>query len=217
MSGNDFLLHNTILRTDMENMIARIIAYSTAAITVGFCVGLGIRWGIKANRREKQYPRKIGYLDNGFVYHDFLEDTRVRWSDIKKVEAKIETHNTHAGKYTRGKTKNNIVIHVTTSQTSFSIFPEDFENVNFDEFVTTLEQRVHLTNPQFMGIDGDTERFRRALKAQQLQVDASVEAEEKEFDRRFELRLAALGHPASPAERITIVKELQREMKKEKH
>jgi hypothetical protein len=200
----------------MENTIAGIIAYSTAAITVTLCVGLGTWWGIKANRREKQYPRKIDYLDNGFVYHDFLEDIRVRWSDIKKVAAIIETHNTYAGKHTRGKTKNHVVIHVTTSQTSFSIFPEDFENVNFDEFVTTLEQRVHSTNPQFMGIDGDTERFRRALKEQQPQVDTSVEAEEKEFDRRFEMRITALGHPVTTKERIVIVKELQREMKKER-
>ena len=200
----------------MENTIARIIAYSTAGITVGLCVGLGIRWGIRANRREKQYIRKIDYLEDGFVYHDFLEDTQVRWNDIKKVEAKIETHNTYTGKYTRGKTKKNIVLHIITGQTDFSIFPEDFENVNFDEFVTTLEQQVHSTNPQFLGIGGDTERFRRALKVQQPKVDASVEAEEKEFDRRFEIRIAALGHPASPKERITIAKELQREMKKEK-
>ena len=208
------MLQDAILRTGMENTIARIISYSTAAITVGFCVGLGIWWGIRANRREKQYLRKIDYLDDGLVYHDFLEDIQVRWSDIQKVEAKIETHNAYAGKYTRGKTKNNIVIHVTTSQTSFSVFPEDFENVNFDEFVTTLEQRVHSTNPQFMGLGGDTERFRRALKVQEPQVDASVEAEEEEFDRRFEIRIAALGHPASSRERMTIVKELQREMKK---
>ncbi|MBP1711764.1 MAG: hypothetical protein H6Q49_1966 [Deltaproteobacteria bacterium] len=200
----------------MENTIAGIIAYSTAAITVALCVGLGTWWGIKANRREKQYPRKIDYLDDGFVYHDFLEDTQVRWSDIEKVEAKIETHNTSTGKYSRGKTTNNLVIHIKTTQTSFSIFPEDFENVNFNEFVSTLEQRVHSTNPQFMGIDGDTERFRRALKAQQPKVDASVEAEEKEFDRRFEMRTAALGHPVTTKERIAIVKELQREMKKER-
>lgn len=142
----------------------------------------------------------------------------MRWSDINEVEAKIETHNTYAGKYTPGKTKNNIVIHITTGQTDFSIFPEDFENVNFDEFVSILEQRVHSNNLQFMGITGDIERFCRALKTEQLQVDEleELEDEEKEFDRRFEIRIAALGHPASPKERITIAKELQREMKKEK-
>ncbi len=217
-SIDDLLIHDTILSIVMENTIARIIAYSTVGITVGLCVGLGTWWGFKASRREKQYPRKIDYLDDGFVYHDFLEDIRVRWSDINEVEAKIETHNTYAGKYTPGKTKNNIVIHITTGQTDFSIFPEDFENVNFDEFVSILEQRVHSNNLQFMGITGDIERFCRALKTEQLQVDEleELEDEEKEFDRRFEIRIAALGHPASPKERITIAKELQREMKKEK-
>jgi hypothetical protein len=200
----------------MENTIARIIAYSTVGITVGLCVGLGIRWGIRANLREKQYLRKIDYLEDGFVYHDFLEDTQVRWADIKKVEAKIETHNLYAGKYTRGRTKNNIVMNITTGQTDFSIFPEDFENVNFDKFVSTMEQQVHAINSQFMGITGDIEKFRSALKARRTEVDAIEEAQEKEFDRRFEIWIAALGHPASPKERITIAKELQREMKKEK-
>jgi hypothetical protein len=140
----------------------------------------------------------------------------VRWNDIKKVEAKIETHNTYAGKYSRGKTKKNFVIHVTANQTSFSIFPEDFENVNFDEFVSTLEQQVHSINSQFMGITGDTQRFRRAIEERLPKVDAEEEAEEKEFDRRYEIRISTLGHPASSSERITIVKELQREMEKEK-
>lgn len=215
-SIDDRFLHDTILSTGMENLIAKIIAYSTLAITVGFCVGLGIRWGIRANRREKQYLRKIDYLEDGFVYHDFLEDTQVRWADIKKVEAKIETHNTYAGKYTRGKTKNNIVINITTGQTDFSIFPEDFENVDFDKFVSTLERQVHAINSQFMGITGDIEKFCSALKARRTEVDATEEVQEKEFDRRFEIRIAALGHPATPKERITIAKELQREMKKEK-
>jgi len=77
--------------------------------------------------------------------------------------------------------------------------------------VSTFDQST------FIGLGGDTERFRRVLKVHEPQVDASLEAEEHEFDRRFEMRLAALGHPASRIERITIVKELQREMKKEKH
>jgi hypothetical protein len=147
-----------------------------------------------------------------------LSDTRVRWRDITSVVVKLETHTTYRGKYTRGKTSEYRVLDIATGRKSFAVFSEDFENVNFDEFVTTLERRVRGNNLQYQGIGGDVDKFRKDIQAllQEPEVYAEAEAEENEFDRRFEARLAALGRTATTKERIAIVKELQREIKKER-
>jgi len=127
-----------LLEEDMEDMIAKIIASATVVITVGLCVWFGIRTA----RRNRQYLRKIEYLDDGFVYHGMISDTRVRWRDITSVAVKLETHTAYRGKYTRGKTSEYRVLDIATGRKSFAVFSEDFENVNFDEFVTTLERMV---------------------------------------------------------------------------
>ena len=80
----------------------------------------------------------------------------------------------------------------------------------------TSSQRVRESNPQFQGICGDVDRFRKDIPSPEPEVDAEAEAEDKEFDRRFESRIAAVGRPASSKERRAIVKEVQREMKKER-
>jgi hypothetical protein len=196
----------------MEDMAANIIAYGTVFVTVGFCVWFGIRAGL----RSKRYPRKIEYIDDGFVYHDMLSDKRVRWRDITLAEVKLEMHRGASPKYGRAKTTKYRALDITAGRKSFVIFAEDFEKVNFDEFIAAIEQRVRESNPQFRGIGGEVDKFRKDIPSSEPEVDAGEEAAENELDRRIESRVAALGREASRKERIAIFREEQSKMDKER-
>ncbi len=163
----------------MEAKIAHIIAWSTVVLTVGGCVWFGIR----VAQRNKQYPRKIEYTEDGFIFHGPLGDTRVRWRDIASVEVKKETHRSYRGKYGRGGITEYLVLDVRTGRRSFAIFAEDFEQVDFDEFIALTEKRVRGNNPRFQGIRGDIGKFRGDIPSPgpEPEIDPDVAAEEKEL------------------------------------
>lgn len=191
----------------MEHVAANIIAGATVLITVGFFVWFGVR----AARRDKQYPLKIEYLDDGFVYHDAFGDTKVRWQDISSVEVKLEMHKGYAQRYSYGKTSKIWVLEIAAADESLLIFPHDFEKVSFDQFITMLQQRVYGSNQYFRGIVGDVDKFRENIPKPDFQAQMEADA----FDQQIASRIAALGHPASMKEINIIIEEVERERKQE--
>lgn len=183
----------------MEHVAANIIAGATLLITVGFCIWFGVR----AARRDQQYPQKIEYLDDGFIYHDAIGDTRVRWKDISGAEVKQEFHKAFSHRYSSA----NIWVLEITAEKSFVIFPHDFETVDFNLFITTLQQRVYGSNPQFGGVVGAVDKFRADIPKSYMQAETDA------FDQEIANRIAALGHPASMKELNKIIEEVERERK----
>lgn len=191
----------------MEHVAANIIAGATLIITVGFCVWFGLR----AARRDEQYPQKIEYLDDGFVYHDAFGDTRVRWQDIRLAEIKQEFHKAYSQRYNHGKSALIWVLAICTADKSLAVFPHDFETLDFTAFITMLQQRAMTSNPQFQGVVGDADRFKENIPCKHTPSQAAADA----FDQQLTDRLATLGHPASMKEINSIIKELEQERKQE--
>jgi len=192
----------------MEHLAAKIIAYGTLIITVGLCVWLGL----KAARRDKQYPQKVEYLEDGFVYHDPFGDNIVRWQDITAVEAKQETHRAAAGKYSYGKTTDYWVLDIFTGKKSFFIFSQDFDTNSFDQFVTALQQKACTSNPQFRGITGDIYKFRETVPLPEAVINAREQIKDEAFERILQSKISALGHPPNSREALRLIEETEREM-----
>ncbi len=188
---------------------ANIIAWGTLIITVSGIVG----FGLLIARRNKRYPKKIEYLDDGFLYHGTLGDTRVRWRDIVSARVKKYQGTTFRQHTGRGRTTNLWTLDIIAGKKDFFIDEMDFETINFDEFIENLENRVREGNPGFKGISGDIEKLRGAIQ-KPYQMTAEEIAEDAASDdliRRVESRIAAVGRPVTEKERRVILME---EMKK---
>lgn len=192
----------------MENVAAKIIAYATLIITVGVCVWLGL----KAARRDKQYPQKVEYLEDGFLYHDPFGDNTVRWQDITAVEVKQETHRAAAGKYSIGNSTEYWVLDIYTGKQSFFILSQDFDTASFDQFINILQQKVYASNPQFHGITGDLYKFRETVPKPESERAAKEKMRQDMFDRIMQSKIAALGHEPNSKEAIRLIEETEREM-----
>lgn len=192
-----------------HKVIASIIAWSTLIITVGAFVLLGLLIA----RRNKLYPKKIELLDDGFLYHGTLGDTRVRWHDI--ISAKVKKYQGTAFRQgvVRGKTTTLWTLDIVAGKKDFFIDEMDFETIDFDDFIGNLEKRVREGNPAFKGIGGDIEKLRGAIQKphQMPPEEIAEEAASDDLIRRVESRIAAVGRPVTKKERMAILME---EMKK---
>lgn len=190
----------------MEHVAAKIIAVATLIITVAGCIW----FGLKAARREQQYPQKIEYLEDGFVYHDAFGDTIVRWQDITATEAKREKRGYGAKYY--GEVKEHWVLDIFTGSKLLSILDDDFAAVSFDQFINTLQQKVYTANPQFRGISGDIHEFRTAITLPERQSVTQEKMRQDMFNRILQSKIAALGHPPDNKEALRLIEETEREI-----
>lgn len=183
------------------HVIAHIIGWSTAVITVG-----GIIWmGVRIARRNTQFKQKIEYLPDGFLYHGPMSDIKIKWKDI--TAARIELFTPIRWKGRSGTSFH--ILSIDARKKSFFIAPEDFEHSNFDEFISALEKNVRIFNPRFKGIEGDPELIRKEIPQPYIPTREEIEEDRKadEVTLRVEERIAALGRPVSQKERRKIVME----------
>lgn len=100
------------------HIIANIIGWSTAVITVTVIVWLGVRIA----RRNKQFGQKIDYLSDGFIYHGPISDNQTKWKDITSVRVELFTPLRWKGRSTTPF----YILSIDVRNKSFFIAPEDF-------------------------------------------------------------------------------------------
>jgi hypothetical protein len=121
----------------MPGWAVDVIVWGTALGTVALCVGLGIRIA----RRNKRFPAKIEYLDDGFVYHGALGDKRVRWRDITSAQMRTVEVQSYRYKRVVGRGRGEqLFLVVKAGGDEIDIFPEDFGRAAFGEFKARLER-----------------------------------------------------------------------------